>query len=156
MDTIKLPDAIEPTYWNVVFHPSTGRLARILVGRFQHVSAFTYIAGFRAWVLYDCQWGGTRIGFFSQVGPLIVYSRGCAIIKFDRAYRPLAIASRFGFYCVPAVKQLLGLSCVAAFPDGLYRHLVANGGIPLHGQRIDTSTAAAGSDAGGRTAASAG
>ena len=147
MDSYELPDAIEPTYWNVVFHPSVTRLNRVLLGRFGHVSAFTYIPGFRAWILYDCQWGGTRIGFCSGIGPLIVYSAGCAIIKFDRRYERVALSSRLGFYCVPAIKQLLGLSCVAATPDGLYRHLIRHGGELISGQRVATATAAAGSDA---------
>jgi hypothetical protein len=156
MDTYTLPDAIEPTYWNVVFHPSQTRLARWLLGEFQHVSAFTYIAGFRAWVLYDNQWGGTRICFYSHGTLLIPYLRDCAVIKFDRRYERFALASRFGFYCVPAIKQLLGLSCVAATPDGLYRHLIRHGGELISGQRINPAAAAAGSDAATGTAASTG
>src|SRR5215469_2206802 len=136
MDSYELPDAIEPTYWNVVFHPSETRLMRMMLGRFQHVSAFTYVPGVRAWILYDCQLGGTRIAFLPRVGILIEYTRGCTIIKFDRTYKPMVLMSRLGFYCVPAIANLLGLSCVAATPDGLYRNLINNGGIELNGQRV--------------------
>jgi len=150
MDSYELPEAIEPTYWNVVFHPSETRLARILLGRFQHVSAFTYVPGVAAWIMYDCQWGGIRIALIPKVNVLVAYTRDCTVIKFDRRYQRFALSSRFGFYCVPAIKQLLGLSCVAVFPDGLYRHLIKNGGELISGQRVDTPAAAAGSDVGAR------
>src|SRR5215472_3371883 len=148
-----LPDAIEPSYWNVVFHPSRTALARLILGRFDHVSAFTHIPGVGAWILYDCQWGGTRISLIPRLNVLVAYTRGCAIIKFDRAYKPLALTSRLGFYCVPAIKQLLGLSCVAVTPDGLYRHLMNNGGIRIDGTECSTtptarSVTAAGAGAG--------
>jgi hypothetical protein len=156
MDTRILPDAIEPTYWNVVFHPSETRLDRFLLGRFRHVSAFTYIPGVGAWIMVDCQWGGMRIAFIPRLAVLVAYTSGCTVVKFDRHYQPFALASRLGYYCVPAIKQLLGLSCVAATPDGLYRHLIKNGGELISGQRVDTTTAAAGPDAAGRAAAGAG
>jgi hypothetical protein len=155
MDTHTLPDAIEPTYWNVVFHPSVTWFHRMVLGRFQHVSAFTYIPGTGAWIMVDCQWGGMRIAFIPRINVLVAYTSDCSVIKFDRVYAPFALASRFGFYCVPAIKQLLGLSCVAATPDGLYRHLIRHGGELISGQRVDTAAAAAGSDAAGRTAAGA-
>jgi hypothetical protein len=131
MDTRVLPDAIEPTYWNVVFHPSVTGLNRLLLGRFQHVSAFTYIPGVGAWILYDCQWGGTRIAFLPRLNVLIAYTRGCAVVKFDRIYKPTLLAGRLGFYCVSAVKQLLGVRCQSILPDGLYRYLIRNGGTEI-------------------------
>jgi hypothetical protein len=144
MDTQILPDGFEPSYWNVVFHPSKGRLARLLLGRFQHVSAFAYVPGWRVWVIYDCQWGGTRISFVSHGTLIVPVIRNCNVVKFDRVYKPMVLASRFGFYCVPAIKSLLGLSCVAATPDGLYRHLINNGGIAY--ERVEPTAAAARSD----------
>jgi hypothetical protein len=146
MDTHWLADAIEPTYWNVVFHPSQSRAARFFLGRFQHVSAFSYVPGVHAWILYDCQWGGTRIAFVPHLPLLVAYTRGCTVIKFDRLYNRFALSSRLGFYCVPAIKQLLGLSCVAATPDGLYRHLVKHGGELLVDGTVRTTAAAARSD----------
>jgi hypothetical protein len=152
----ELPDAVEPAYWNVVFHPSQSRLARIFLGRFQHVSAFTYVPGFGAWIMYDCQWGGIRIGLIPRLNVLVAYTRNCAVVKFDRVYKPFAIWSRFGFYCVPAIKQLLGLSCVAATPDELYRHLIKHGGELISGQCVHTAAAAAGSDVAAGTATGTG
>jgi len=156
MDSYELPDAIEPTYWNVVFHPSKTRAQRLLLGRYAHVSAFTYVPGIGAWILYDCQWGGVRIALLPRLAVLVAYTRGCAVVKFDRVYKPIVLASRFGFYCVPAIKQLLGLSCVAAFPDGLYRYLIANGGSRIDNEPERAAAAAARSDAATGTAAGAG
>jgi hypothetical protein len=159
MDTIELPDAIEPTYWNVVFHSSETRLARIMLGRFQHVSAFTYVPGVGAWIMFDCQWGGVRIALIPRINVLVAYTRGCTVVKFDRVYQPFALLSRFGFYCVPAIKQLLGLSCVAATPDALYRHLIRHGGELISGQCVDPAAAAsrrAGPDVATGAAAGAG
>jgi hypothetical protein len=156
MDYYELPDAIEPTYWNVCFHPAKGFWQRLLLGRFQHVSAFTYIPGAAAWILYDCQWGGTRISLIPRINVLVAYTRGCAIIKFDRFYRPVILCSRIGFYCVPAIKSLLGLPCVAVFPDALYRYLLNNGGELISGQRVVTTAAAAGPDAATGTATGTG
>ena len=152
MDAHILPDAIEPSYWNVVFHPSQTRLDRLLLGRFRHVSAFTYIPGVGAWIMVDCQWGGMRIAFIPRINVLVAYTRGCAVVKFDRRYERFALASRLGYYCVPAIKQLLGLSCVAATPDALYRHLIKHGGELISGQCVDTAAAAAGSDVAAGTA----
>src|SRR5215831_4734756 len=146
MEIRVLPEAVEPDYWNVVFHPSASRLARVFFGCFQHVSAFTYVPGFAGWILYDVQWGGVRIMVLLRVAALVEYTKGCTVIKFSRRHSHMPIASRVGFYCVPAIKHLLGLSCVAAFPDGLYRALIDNGGIIIN-ESVNPAAAAAGSDA---------
>ena len=143
MDARILPEAFEPSYWNVVFHPSRTRLTRTLLGQFDHVSAFAYVPGFRFWVLYDNQWGGTRISFVAHSNLIVPYIRDCTVVRFDRLYKPMVLLSRLGFYCVPAIKNLLGLACVAATPTALYRHLIANGGILLNGQCVTTAAAAA-------------
>lgn len=129
MDSYTLPEAIEPDYWNVVFYPSDG--AWRAIGRFKHVSAFAYVPGFKAWLICDVQWSGMRVCVFSHETAMRLfthYTEDCTIVKFTRQHRQMMLASRLGFYCVPAVKCLLGLSCVAVTPDALYRYLVRNGG----------------------------
>jgi hypothetical protein len=154
MDCAPIPAAVEPDYWHVVFHPSETRLARLVLGEFQHVSALTYVAGFRAWVMYDAQWSGLRLSFFAAPGGFTDRVRDCAIVKVNCRHEPIGILSRAGFYCVPAIKHLLGLSCVAVLPDQLYRHLINNGGIMIN-EHVRTG-AAAGSDAGRRASPSPG
>ena len=155
MEIRELPPVIEPDYWNVVFHKSEGILPRLVLGRFQHVSAFTYIPGFSGWILYDVQWAGVRIAMLSKVAHLVAYTRNCTVVKFTRRYDHMPLYTRFGFYCVPAIKHLLGLSCVAVSPDGLYRALIANGGTIINESKC-TPAAAAGSDAPAGAGAGAG
>ena len=151
MEIRELPPVIEPDYWNVVFHPSEAILPRLVLGRFQHVSAFTYIPGFSGWILYDVQWGGVRIAMFSKVAHLVAYTRGCTVVKFARRYDHMPLYTRLGFYCVPAIKHLIGLSCVAVSPDGLYRAVIANGGEVIS-EPERPAAAAAGSDVAAGTA----
>jgi hypothetical protein len=160
MDAYELPDAIEPDYWNICFHPSEHWATRLLIGRFQHVSAFTYVPGFRAWVIYDAQWSGLRLSFFSHqtaMATFIRYTRGCTVLKFTRMSEQIGPLSRFGiFFCVPAIKHLLGVSCFAVTPDGLYRHLIANGAEIVFDERtVRTAATTAGPDAQNRATASA-
>ena len=133
MDNITLPEAIEPDTWNVVFYPCASRLGRMLA-RFKHVSAFAYVPGFRAWVLLDVQWSGLRLCLFSHEAAMRVfthYTEGCAIVKFSRQHQTLGLSSRAGFYCVSAIKCLLGVRCRVILPDGLFRYLLNNGGIEI-------------------------
>ena len=155
MEIRELPPAIEPDYWNLVFHPSESILPRLTFGRFQHVSAFTYIPGFAGWILYDVQWGGVRIAMLGKVAHLVAYTRGCTVVKFNRCYDHMPLYTRLGFYCVPAIKHLIGLSCVAVSPDGLYRAVIANGGEVISEPERPTA-AAAGSDVADRAAAGPG
>lgn len=138
MDEIHLPDAIEPTEWNVVFHKTTRwRWLRWLAcGRFKHVSAFAYCPGFRAWLVYDTQLSGTRLMLLANGdkarATLKRYTADCEIVTIARQHQRPHWSSRIGFYCVPATKHLLGVRCAAMRPDALYRHLIQIGGTRLH------------------------
>ena len=130
----ELPGAVEPSEWFVVFHvKSMSRILSLLAfGRFKHVSALGYCPGFRAWLLYDAQWGGMRVRLYSHEtmrAMFAEYSRGCAVVKIARLNQPMRLSSRLGFYCVPAIKHLLGLRNGALRPDALLRHCLRNGGV---------------------------
>ena len=132
MDTIELPSAIEPAEWFVVFHrKSMNRMLSLLAfGEFKHVSAFGYCAGYKVWLVYDVQWGGTRI-WLADKASVMAWSEGCDIVKVARAEGQMAASSRLGLYCVNAIKHLLRLKgglCVALTPAALYRHILRNGG----------------------------
>jgi hypothetical protein len=104
-------------------------------GRFKHVSAFAYCPGFRAWLVYDTQLSGTRLMLLAA-GPtakatLLKYMADCEVVMFTRQHQPMSWSSRIGFYCVPAIKHLLGVRCARMTPSGLYRHLMQNGGTRL-------------------------
>lgn len=140
MDAIALPDAIEPDEWFVVFHTkANGRfINRLAFGRFKHVSAFAYVPGFRLWLHYDAQWTGMRLRVIghdtlkAQIGDL---TRDCVLLKMKRRHVAMPVSTRFGFYCVTAVKHLIGVRCRCLRPDGLYRRLIAEGAEIVHGQQ---------------------
>lgn len=138
MDTIPSPDGFEPAEWWVVFHPTASSrwLSWIAMGHFKHVSAFAYIPGFKAWLLYDVARAGTRLMLLpaddNGKAELVRYTRGCEIVKMTR--RPGASIWRFGFFCTTSICHLLGLKCVAA-PDSLWRLCLRNGGQPIGRQR---------------------
>lgn len=144
MDPVTLPDAIEPTDWFVVFHPSasTRWLSWLAMGHFKHVSAFAYVPGFKAWLLYDVARAGTRLMLLSANdhgrAELLRYTRGCQIVKMER--REKVTLGRFGFFCTTSICHLLGLTCVAR-PDALWRLCLRNGGVPLDGWQRNTATA---------------
>ena len=139
MDAIRLPAAIEPDEWFVVFHRHTPSrlLALIALGCFKHVSAFAYCPGFKLWLLYDTSLSGTRIVLLSHgeiaKASLVKYTNNCAIVKIASRRVHMGWSSRLAFYCVPAVKHLIGLRCVAMRPDALYRQILRSGGVPIHG-----------------------
>lgn len=127
-----LPAAIEPTEWHVVFHrKSMNRILSFLAfGEFKHVSAFGYLPGVKMWLVYDVQWSATRTMLMSKQS-IIEWTAGCEILRIARLGERMSLWSRLGLYCVSAVKHLIGLGCVAATPDQLYRYILRNGGIDI-------------------------
>lgn len=156
MDEITRPVAVEPTEWFVVFRDrSASRLIGALTpGRRKHVSAFGYCPGVKLWLVYDVQLSGTRIMLMAQ-SEVLAWVGDAELVKIARLGQRMGLSSRLGFTCVTAVKHLLGLRCVAATPDALYRHILRNGGIALSDAR-HPAPAPAGSDAGAGAAAGAG
>jgi hypothetical protein len=162
MNVIELPDAIEPTTWNVVFHtvapnPLYGFLA---FGHFKHVSAFAYVPGLRAWLLYDAELNGTRLRLLPHgergIKQLMAYSAGCVILTMEKAYPvdPLPLGGRLGFYCVPAIRHLLGVRCRCLRPDALFKAMLRSGGVLVNETAVG-ATNPGGPKPGERTASGA-
>jgi hypothetical protein len=130
MDQVAIPSAIEPNEWFVVFHTKSLSpvLSFLAFGERKHVSAFGYCPGLKVWLLYDVQWGGTRIMLLDKAA-IMEWTRGCDVLKIARVNHRMGLSSRIGLYCVSAVKHLIGLVCVAVTPDQLYRHIIRHGGI---------------------------
>jgi hypothetical protein len=126
---VGLPSTIEPGDWFVVFHHrSLNRwLAAVTPGPFKHVSVFGYLPGVKMWLCYDVQWSGTRIALLDKTA-IMEWTAGCAVVQIATTGQSMHASSRFGLYCVNAVKHLLRLKCVAATPTGLYRHILCHGG----------------------------
>lgn len=145
MDRVPLAGAVEPVEWLVVFHPETTvPLVRWLCwGRFKHVSAWGYYPGIKAWLIFDPSWDGLRLSMIPHDAAHAAfreYTRGCEIVKLARAGEiGLSPLSRLGFWCVPAIKHLLGVRCASMRPDAFYRHILRRGGIPIGEQNSTTS-----------------
>jgi hypothetical protein len=156
----KLPGAVEPVEWFVVFHTQSSIrwLSFLACGKFKHVSAFGYYPGFKAWLVYDVAMGGTSLIMLSHErakAVLPVYTNDCTVVKIARNAAPvgLSLASRLLFHCTPAIGNLVGLPCVATNPNHLYRHLLRNGGVIVYdaksqhpGRSQPSDRAAAGSE----------
>lgn len=139
----------ESAQWTVVFGTtSTSRwVSMAAMGHFKHVWAFTYLAGMRAWLVYDVHFAGTRILILPGdttsariIAEMALDSRMVAMPV--RSARGLFWPPRIGFWCVPAIKHLLGLRCGALRPDALFRHCLRNGGVIIDGRCPEISTAA--------------
>lgn len=119
------------TEWFVAFSPRClYRWPWLVPGRFKHCVAFGYSDACRTWVYYDLTMVGTRI-YLLPDGPaaydnLIVWLRGATVLK---AKMRDAAARRpwLGFYCVTAVRHLVGSRCGAVTPSGLYDGLLREG-----------------------------
>ena len=147
----------EPSAWFLAFFETTslGWLNRAPLLRFRHVSAFGYAPGFNCWIFYDVHWRGVSIYLVShetakaRIGEL---TRGAIVVRMARREDALPLHARLGFYCVPAMKHLVGLACVAVTPDGFYRSVLKAGGEVVFG--CESAAAAAGPDAAASGAAS--
>lgn len=102
--------------------------------RFRHVFAMGYDPELHVYVVYEPSVYGTQIEVLAAderaVDILILHiaQTGCWLKVDPRQGRFLLGLWRF--YCVPAVKHLLGVRSCALSPKGLYRHLVKQGAQP--------------------------
>lgn len=140
MDELTIPDAVEPAAWFVVFHPKSTLpwLDRLPVGRFKHVSAFGYIAGFKGWMFVASSQDGLRPSMVSDAATKIAFKAyldaGCAVVKIERRIGvSMPARARLGFTCVTAIAHLTSIGCVAITPDGLYKAILRNGGLLISG-----------------------
>jgi hypothetical protein len=136
MDYISLPDAFEPAEWFVVFHTraSTWWLSWIALGRFKHVSAFAYIPGFKAWLVYDVGLTGVRLLLLAHPGglpALTAYTKDHVVVRVRQIPRGRKVLLR-PLICTSAIAHLLGITGVAMLrPDALYRRILRSGGVPI-------------------------
>lgn len=137
METAPAFAAAEPSAWFLAFYrESSAPWLNHLPVRFRHVSAFGYMPGFHAWALYDVNLGGTTLRLVSHetakawIGKLI---EGAVVVRIEPPRRDMPLWSRLGFYCVPAMKHLIGLPCVSLTPGQFYRAVIRNGGTVVSG-----------------------
>lgn len=151
---IKLePDEI--TLWFIAFYRTcaTEWLGNIIPGKYKHVNCFGWSQRCQVWVFYEVALGETRI----RVAPagtegdkaLAAWTMDADIIQLAKQVsdNKLKFYERLGFWCVPAVKHLVGIPGGALRPDKLWRDcLKANAKVicqvtPQNARRPEASTA---------------
>lgn len=120
----------EPMSWLLVFHRrcTTPVLNRLVIGEFKHVSAAGWIEAAESWVFYDPSLNRTQILVMPDRTGTVAYSSiavGNAVLRMPVLAR--RGSARLGFWCVPAIKHLVGLRSGALRPDALWRDCLANG-----------------------------
>jgi hypothetical protein len=137
LQLVAKPTAVEPEAWFIVFHPvSATRWLNRLPMRFRHVSAFAYVHAAGCWLIYDVQFWGTRHILLpdnpAALDFLADFTARCTVLHMRRP-GPSRLWFRVGFWCVPAIKHLLGLRSSALLPNGLYRSCLRAGAKVIHG-----------------------
>lgn len=130
-------DAWEPTLWWVVFSEKTDTWwVRLFPGKYRHVKLIGYVPQCDAMVFYEYRLSRMVISVY--VGPKAFEAAapwladGVVIaMRPNITDRPSPFWHRFTFWCVPAVKHLIGLRSGALRPDTLLRDCLRNGGKPL-------------------------
>jgi hypothetical protein len=124
-------EAQEVATWFVVFHPDcVAWWARLIPGRFKHVSAFAWVEGCRVWVFYDVSLAQTKVMVLPEgqaaIDRLALWTAHCSILKV-RARARARERIRLVFSCVSAIRHLVGVTGGALRPDALMRDLLRSG-----------------------------
>lgn len=136
MDAVESPD--EPPVWTLAFQRQTNVawIRWIARGPYKHVAACCYLPGLDAWLFYDVRLGYTSLSVLAGEAAKLrwcEFARDADLMTIAAApdrrdRRPLA---RLGFWCVPAIKHLIGLRSSALLPTAFYRDCLAAGGQKL-------------------------
>lgn len=133
-----LPPLIEPDTWILAFHKTSKyRWVRWLAfGKYKHVSAFACVRELDLWLVYDVTLAGTRLMLLPDS---LTAQRWIADRTLDADLVRMPVGKRgrcplMPFYCVPAIKHLVGIQCGALRVDALRRHCLRNGGTLLDGK----------------------
>jgi hypothetical protein len=145
---IEGPLIVQPDSWTLVFdrRASTWWASWFALGRHKHVRAYAYVPFLHVWVFFDPHLSGTDLIVAADgeaanrlIASWIVDADLVRMRRRATGRRPAIVG-----WCVPSVKRLIGLRCVALRPSGFYRQCLKHGGEPFeaHGS-TPISTAAA-------------
>jgi len=141
----------QPAKWILAFRRTTdSRLINLLAfGRYKHVTAFGYIREVDHWVFMD--WRTIALDIIVARGTdatrlINYYTRDADMLGMPARSRQIG-GPQFGLWCVPAVKQLLGIRGGALRPDALWRCCIRQGAEILSHESSEPATGTARSDA---------
>lgn len=102
---------------------------------YRHAFMLGYVPAAGIWIRYEVLFHRTEISLISsQVADLLLTAAqgegGVLTWRVGEAKAP-SWGLRFGLWCVPAIKHVLGVRCVALTPRGLHQWLLRNGAQPL-------------------------
>lgn len=124
------PPIFSPSQWLVIFETKSHWLVeKFCPGRFKHVCAAGYVEAIDTWLVYSVELDGTKVGAFRPGADfnawlgIVVANAGVLRVKAGQA----GMQPWFAFWCVPAVKHLVGIRGGALLPDQLWRYCIANG-----------------------------
>lgn len=118
---------------------------------FRHCFLLGYVPDAKLWIRYEVLYHRTEMSLISHHIAdlyLTVAQYEGAVLRWEPgAPRAPSWMLRFGLWCVPAIKHVLGVRCVALTPWGLHEWLLRNGAKPLlaedrHESVRDTESAA--------------
>lgn len=116
--------------WLVFFGEAEGAWwTRLLKPGFRHVCAAAWYADRRHWVYFDPAMPGTSIRLLTEDewnGPFATLLASTRIVRFKGRYDRRRPPARW--WCVGAIKSLLGIESRAFTPYQLYRDLLRQGG----------------------------
>lgn len=127
-----------PIRWILVFNRQarTPLMSLIAMGRYKHVRAMGYVLGLKTWLFYDVTLGSTQIIIAKGAAAETLMSAWlyeADAIEFKAHTPPSRMFMRFGFWCVPAMKHLIGIPSCAWRPDRFWRDCLQHGGIVIRG-----------------------
>lgn len=145
---IEIFPVVQPQVWNLIFNrrPTSRWQGWLVPGEFKHVRAYAYVPGMHVWVFYDPHITATDIflardGAHADVVKVWLGDDGEQIsMKLQPTRRRWFPC---GFWCVPAIKHLLGLRCGALLVDTLFADCLLHGGQLFKGDRNENPTARA-------------
>lgn len=120
--------------WHVAFwHRTTQRfgLHRLARGPYKHVTAFGYAAAVEGWVVYEPTIRGTSIKVIPHGESFLrvmAWTRERADLVLFETRPARHTLWRPGFYCVPAIRNLIGAPSSAVTPTGLFNDILRRGG----------------------------
>jgi hypothetical protein len=124
------PPIWAPDQWLLIFETKSHRMVeRLCPGRFKHVCAAGYVAAIDTWMVYSVELDGTKVGAFrpgKDFNDWLAIAVARAGVLRVKAGKP-GWMPWLTFWCVPAVKHLVGIHGGALWPDQLWRYCIANG-----------------------------
>lgn len=145
MEVVTRPWAGAPRQWIIVFDrkAATWWINWLPLGKYKHVRAFGYVPEAKAFIFYDVAFDRTMIAIAcDQAATALIREWLTDADAISMPARAAGLpAPRIGFWCVQAIKHLIGLRSGALRPSALWRDCLRQGGEIVANENVSTGTA---------------